>query len=86
MNNFFRLNYNVQRVLNQHIKGRFDNDSYWYYYNIRMNSNMYSFDINNTSINESPYTRLGFDSVNHLEPLIPLINDFAATSNYRTFY
>ncbi len=87
MNHFNKFsNHPVIDTFNQHIKGVFDNDSYWYYYNIRMNSNMYSFNNRNKIINKSPYTRLGFDKVNHLEPLIPMINDFVKTSNYRAFY
>ena len=87
MNHFDKFsNHAIIDTLNRHIKGRFDNDSYWYYYNIRMNSNMYNFDTNNTIINKSPYTRLGFDKVNYLESLIPLINDFVEKSKYRTFY
>lgn len=73
-------------TLNTHITGVFDQDSYWYYYNIRMNGNMYNFDANNKIVNKSPYMRLGFDIENYLEPLLPLVNDFAVKSSFRNFY
>ncbi|WP_452225010.1 DUF4932 domain-containing protein [Lacinutrix chionoecetis] len=79
-------NHPVIDSLNNHITKVFDNDSYMYYYNIRMNANMYSFDQENKVVNNSPYNRLGFDPDNYLEPLLPLVNDFAEKTNYREFY
>lgn len=71
--------------LNQHITEIFGNSTYNYYYNIRMNACMYSFD-GEKIVNNSPYNRLGFGGNNMLEELIPLLEDFSLKSDFNEFY
>ena len=71
--------------LNQHITEVFGTSTYNYYYNIRMNACMYSFD-EEQIVNVSPYDRLGFGGENLLTDLLPLLEDFSAISNFETFY
>ncbi|WP_400077849.1 DUF4932 domain-containing protein [Winogradskyella sp. R77965] len=70
--------------LNKNVTGNF-NSSYNYYYNIKMNACMYSFE-KNKIVNNSPFNRLGFEDSNYLEELIPLLNDFAQKSSFEIFY
>jgi hypothetical protein len=72
--------------LEQHITEVFGSETYGYYYNIRMNANMYAFSTTNTIINDSPFTRMGFGSENLMEPLLGMLEDFAQKSNFREFY
>jgi len=71
--------------LNQHITEVFGNSTYNYYYNIRMNACMYSFD-DDSIVNHSPYDRLGFGGNNRLQELIPLLEEFSMESDFNTFY
>lgn len=71
--------------LNQHITEVFGESSYTYYYNIRMNANMYSFE-DDKILNKSPYKTMGFGGNNELEPLLPLLEDFVIRSDFKTFY
>lgn len=71
--------------LNQHITEVFGNSTYSYYYNIRMNANMYTFEKDGI-VNNSPYRTMGFGGTNELEPLLPLLYDFAEKSDFKAFY
>ena len=71
--------------LNQHITEIFGQSTYNYYYNIRMNACMYSFKDKNI-VNKSPYIRLSFGATNYLTDLLPLVEDFAKTSDFENFY
>lgn len=72
--------------LEEHITEVFGSETYNYYFNIRMNANMYAFSPTNTIVNDSPFTRLGFGSKNLVESLLPLMEDFSTKSNFRSFY
>lgn len=72
--------------LNKHITEVFGSETYNYYYNIRMNANMYAFSSATTIVNDSPFIRLGFGSENRVEALLTLMEDFSQQSNFRNFY
>ncbi len=71
--------------LNQNITEVFGNSTYDYYYNIRMNACMYSFE-GGKIVNKSPYKRLGFGGCNMLDELIPQLEDFSKKSDFEGFY
>lgn len=72
-------------TLDQHITEVFGRSSYTYYYNIRMNANMYAFE-DTKIVNNSPYHTMGFGGNNELETLLPLLEDFAIKSDFKAFY
>jgi hypothetical protein len=75
-------NHSLIDSLNQNMQ----NDDYDYYYNLKMNACMYSFNKKNKIVNNSPYIRLGWGSNNHLEKLFPLLESFAKESKFEKFY
>lgn len=78
-------NHSLIKELNKHITEVFGSSTYDYYYNIRMNANMYSFE-NEKIVNKSPFYRMGFGSTNLVSKLLPKLEDFAKESNFNTFY
>jgi Domain of unknown function (DUF4932) len=68
--------------LNKNMK----DDALNYYYNLKMNACMYSFDKKNKIVNNSPYTRLGWGGNNYLQELLPLLEKFAKESEFEKFY
>ena len=86
MNHFSEFkNLNIIDKLNENITEIFGSETYDYYYNIRMNACMYSFD-NDKIVNHSPYNRLSFGSDNSLNELLLLLESFAKKSNFKQFY
>lgn len=64
----------------------FSNESYWYYYAMKMNACLYTFNKNGKKITNKGYIKnFGF---NNFDPMkdIELIEDFAKKSNFRKFY
>ncbi|GAB4032661.1 DUF4932 domain-containing protein [Spirosoma jeollabukense] len=55
------------------------------YYNLKMDSYAYRFD-GNKLINGGVYDRVSWGEVNELVPYIPLLEEFAKQSKFRTFY
>lgn len=85
---YFKLykNHPLIQELNKHITEVFDQETYYsYYYNIRMNANMYSFD-GDKIVNASLFNRMGFGSNNFVPKLLPMLEDFAKKSNFNQFY
>ncbi|WP_273565707.1 DUF4932 domain-containing protein [Maribacter halichondriae] len=86
MNHFSKFkNLKIIDKLNENITEIFGSETYDYYYNIRMNACMYSFE-NGKIVNYSPYNRLSFGSGNSLNELLPLLESFAKKSNFKQFY
>ncbi|MCX2739493.1 DUF4932 domain-containing protein [Pontibacter anaerobius] len=80
-------NHPVMDVVNQHITKVFDNESYWYYYAMKMNACAYVFDKKGNIKNEGIIRKMGFS--NQGDPILAnlaLIEDFARKSNFRKFY
>ena len=80
-------NHPIMDVVNQHITKVFDNDSYWYYYAMKMNACAYVFDKKGNIKNEGIIRKMGFS--NQGDPILvnqTLIEDFARKSNFREFY
>lgn len=80
-------NHPVMDVVNKHITEVFDNDSYWYYYAMKMNACAYVFDKKGNIKNEGIIQKMGFD--NQDDPIkanLALIEDFAQKSDFRKFY
>ncbi|MFD2248374.1 DUF4932 domain-containing protein [Pontibacter ruber] len=80
-------NHPVMDVVNKHITKVFDNDSYWYYYAMKMNACAYVFDKKGNIKNEGIIRKMGF--TNQGDPILAnlaLIEDFARKSNFREFY
>jgi hypothetical protein len=75
-------NHSLIDSLNQNMQ----NDPYNYYYNLKMNACMYSFNEENKIVNNSPYIRLGWGGDNYLEELLPLLENFANESEFEKFY
>lgn len=87
MNHFSKFkNLEIIDKLNENITEVFGSETYNYYYNIRMNACMYSFDNNNKVVNNSPYHRLSFGTGNSLNELLPLLESFARKSDFKQFY
>ncbi|WP_299819744.1 DUF4932 domain-containing protein [uncultured Pontibacter sp.] len=77
----------VMEVVNKHIVKPFDNESYWYYYAMKMNACAYVFDKKGNIKNEGIIRKMGFD--NQDDPIVAnltLIEDFARKSGFREFY
>lgn len=72
-------------TLNRYISEMPGEDPYGFYYNIRMGACMYTFD-KDKIVNVSPYNQMAFGARNELEGLIPLFEDFAKTSGFKSFY
>lgn len=80
-------NHPVMEVVNKHITKPFDNNSYWYYYAMKMNACAYSFDKQDKIKNDGVILKMGFG--NQADPIVAnlaLIEDFAKESNFRAFY
>ncbi|PQJ79093.1 DUF4932 domain-containing protein [Polaribacter porphyrae] len=73
-------------VLIDSLNRNMEDDPYAYYYNLRMNACMYSFDSKGEIVNQSPYNRFSWSSINHLEELLYLVKDFSETSKFEDFY
>lgn len=78
-------NHPLIQKLNTHITEVFGSETYNYYYNIRMNANMYSFE-GDKIVNKSPFSRMGFGSENLVSKIIPELESFAEATNYDKFY
>lgn len=78
-------NHSLIQELNRHITEVFGLSTYDYYYNIRMNANMYSLE-NGKIVNKSPFTRMSFENENLLSELLPKLEDFAEKTNFNQFY
>ena len=80
---FDRLkNHSLIDSLNQNMT----NNAYNYYYNLKMNACMYSFDKDFQIVNNSPYIRLGWGGNDSLKELLPLLESFAKESEFEKFY
>ncbi|WP_082893805.1 DUF4932 domain-containing protein [Rufibacter ruber] len=80
-------NHPIMQVVNRHITKPFDNDSYWYYYALKMNACAYVFDKKGHIRNEGIIRKMGFN--NQADPMaanLALVEDFARKSNFRAFY
>ncbi len=80
-------NHPIMDVVNKHITKAFDNNSYWYYYAMKMNACAYVFDKKGNIKNEGIIRKMGFS--NQGDPILAnlaLIEDFARKSNFREFY
>lgn len=80
-------NHPIMDVVNQNITKVFDNESYWYYYAMKMNACAYEFDKKGNIKNAGIIRKMGFS--NSADPIIAnlaLIEDFARKSNFREFY
>lgn len=73
--------------LNNHITEAYgmSGKTYEYYYNIRMNANIYSYK-DGKIVNDSPYKRMSFGEDNYLNNLLPLLEDFSEKSKFNEFY
>jgi hypothetical protein len=77
----------VMEVVNKHITKPYDNNSYWYYFAMKMNACAYVFDKKGNIKNEGFIRKMGFN--NEGDPIIAnlaLIEDFARKSGFREFY
>ncbi|MGB2273608.1 MAG: DUF4932 domain-containing protein [Flavicella sp.] len=74
-------------TINKYIVKPLDNDSYYYYYALKMNACGYLFDANHKIIDDGVIHNMGFDTPKN--PFIQhanLFTDFSTKSNFRTFY
>lgn len=73
-------------TMNQYLTEVFGNDTYNYYYSLKMDACMYSFSPDRKIENLSPYRRMGGGSTDYLTDLLPLFEDFANKSKFHAFY
>ncbi|WP_435261728.1 DUF4932 domain-containing protein [Tenacibaculum sp. nBUS_03] len=78
-------NHALINTLNNHLIAVNDNATYNYYYNIKMNANMYSFE-RNKIVNKTPFNRMGFGEEDELKKIIHLLEDFSKDSKFSEFY
>jgi len=74
-------------TINKHITKAFDNDSYWYYYALKMNACGYLFNEKNEIINDGIINKMGFNYPD--DPFVlnkELFRDFSEKSNFRNYY
>ena len=74
-------------TMNNNITGVFDNDSYYYYYSLKMNACGYLFDSEGKIVDDGIIHFMGFQGF--ADPFLtntPLFEDFARQSNFRDFY
>ena len=80
-------NHPIMEVVNKNITKVFDNESYWYYYAMKMNACAYVFDRKGNIKNEGFIREMGFR--NQPDPILAnlaLVEDFARESNFREFF
>lgn len=74
-------------TINKYIVKPLDNESYYYYYALKMNACGYFFDENNKIIDDGVIHNMGFESPKN--PFISnsdLFENFSKTTNFRAFY
>ncbi|MDX5444415.1 MAG: DUF4932 domain-containing protein [Hymenobacteraceae bacterium] len=80
-------NHPIVDTLNKYIVKPQDNNSYWYYYALKMNACGYVFNKKNEIVDDGIIHKMGFDYPE--DPILAnlaLINDFAKKSGFREFY
>lgn len=74
-------------TINKHIVKPFDNESYWYYYALKMNACGYMFNKKGAVENDGVIRHMGFGRpADPIEANLSLIEDFARKSGFREFY
>ena len=74
-------------LMNDNITAVFDNESYWYYYAMKMNACGYLYNDNDEIVDDGIIGKMGFG--NEDDPFVKhkeIFEDFALKSNFRTFY
>ena len=74
-------------TMNNNITGVYDNDSYYYYYSLKMNACGYVFDERSQIVDDGIIHFMGFPGI--ADPFVtntPLFEDFAQQSGFREFY
>ncbi|MCK4358723.1 MAG: DUF4932 domain-containing protein [Candidatus Cloacimonetes bacterium] len=80
-------NHSIIDTINNYITKVYDNESYWYYYALKMNACGYLFDSNNNIIDDGIIHKMGFDYPDDpIKANKELIEDFAQKSGFRDFY
>ncbi|QCR23592.1 DUF4932 domain-containing protein [Pontibacter sp. SGAir0037] len=80
-------NHPLLDIINQHIVKPFDNESYWYYYALKMNACGYVFNKKGNIVNEGIIRKMGFNHPDDpIKANLALVNDFARKSKFREFY
>jgi hypothetical protein len=80
-------NHPIIDTINRYVTGILDNQSYWYYYALKMNACGYVFDNDGHIVNKGIIRKMGFGGND--DPLVEnkkLMEDFARKSNFREFY
>lgn len=80
-------NHPIIDTINKHITKVFDNESYWYYYTLKMNACGYIFDENHSIVDDGIIHKMGFPHPDDpIKANLNLIQDFSNKSNFRKFY
>ena len=80
-------NHPMVDTINRHITAPYKEDSYWYYYALKMNACGYVFNQHQEIVDDGVIRRMGFSSLgNPVEANLSLLQDFSEKSNFRDFY
>ena len=80
-------NHPIIDTINKHITKVFDNESYGYYYALKMNACGYIFDKKSLIVNDGIIHKMGFPYPDDpIKANLNLIQDFSNKSNFRKFY